>query len=423
MRAIYTTTLISALVACSSGEPATRMDGGSGLGGSGQAANGGSVVSGVAGDTGAGGSGTTGAGDCKVASIAAGGEYACAVLTTGSLRCWGLNDNGQLGTGRAMALSPPDGRNVLTGVMGVGAGSANTCAVTTSGGVRCWGQYRLGTNGFASTTMKDLLSPPTTDILTGAKAIAVGADHACAVMATGALMCWGFNASGQIGDGTFTTRMTPVEVLQNVQAVAVGAEHTCALTTTGGVRCWGADNYRQLGREPGPMSIQGDDPVPPDTDAITDIQSVSAGDHHTCAVTNSGGVRCWGSNEAGQLGVPGLSHLTPPTVDTLTGVKAVAAGRAFTCALMTTGAVRCWGDNGAGQLGDGTTTARATIGGDILSGAQAIAAGVFHACAVMATGSVRCWGYNHDGELGIGFATPMSAVPTADLQGLDGVCP
>jgi len=406
--------------------------GGSGKGVSHIGAGGGSVMTGLAGagggsggTAGSGTAGTGGSGSCQVANISAADGHTCVVLTTGSVRCWGRNDSGQIGNGAAMDLSPPDGRNVLTGARGVGTSIANTCAVTTAGGVRCWGGHLSGVLGLGD-SMMDQLRPPTNDVLTGAQSMAVGENHACALMMTGALRCWGNNFRGQLGDGTFTNRTTPVEVLQNVQAVAAGDQHTCALMSSGGVRCWGSFEYDQLGRQPGPQasSVLFGDPVPPEVDTVTDVQAVSCGGRHTCIVTTAGGLRCWGDNQEGQLGDPTVTaRVAPPDIDTLTDVKAVAAGGLFTCALMNSGAVRCWGDNINGQLGDGTTTRRATIGPDILSGAQGISAGSLHACAVMTTGSVRCWGYNGNGRLGIGFAMPMSTVPTADLQGLDGVCP
>ena len=111
--------------------------------------------------------------------------------------------------------------------------------------------------------------------------------------------CWGFNSTGQLGDGTSTTRPTPAtkDVLTGVQAIAAGGAHTCALTTTGGVRCWGDDFEGQLGdRHTGTSSAK---PLPA---VITGVKAITAGARHTCALTTDGGVRCWGSNSAGQLG-------------------------------------------------------------------------------------------------------------------------
>jgi len=135
-------------------------------------------------------------------------------------------------------------------------------------------------------------------------------------------------------------RSTPPssDVLTDVQAIAAGEYHTCALTQTGGVRCWGDNQYGQLGDGSTVNSS-----TPPSSDVLTGVQAIATGEINTCALMQTGGIRCWGYN----------FDLSPPTNDALTGVKAIAAGFNHTCALMQTGGVRCWGDDVYGQLGDG----------------------------------------------------------------------
>jgi alpha-tubulin suppressor-like RCC1 family protein len=175
------------------------------------------------------------------------------------------------------------------------------------------------------------------------------------------VQCWGVNASGQLGDGTTVGRLTPVPVTSlssGVQAIAVGGLHSCALTTAGATQCWGSNVFGQLGDD---TTISRTTPVPV-IGLGSGVQAVAAGDTHTCAVTMTGALRCWGSNILGELGDgTTIQRLTPVAVTgSGSGVQAVAAGRHNTCALSTGGVVLCWGRNDAGQLGDGTQTQRST---------------------------------------------------------------
>jgi alpha-tubulin suppressor-like RCC1 family protein len=232
----------------------------------------------------------------------------------------------------------------------------------TTGGVRCWGNNMYGQLGDGTTTSRP--TPPPTDVLTGVQAIATGFNHTCALMTTGGVRCWGYNRLGELGDGTTTSRATPppTDVLTGVQAIAAGGGHTCALVTTGGVRCWGSNSHGQLGD--GTWASRS---TPPTTDVLTEVQAIATGVSHACALMTTGGVRCWGANTVvqsiegwqtivtGQLGDGTTTdRSTPPTTDALSGARAIAAGRYHPCALTTTGGVRCWGDNSSGQIGAGS---------------------------------------------------------------------
>ncbi len=353
-----------------------------------------------------------------VKAIAAGSDHTCALTTAGGVKCWGNNGNGGLGDGTYTdRLKPVNVSGLASGISAITAGDEQTCALTTAGGMKCWGYNDLGELGDGTTTDR----PKPVDVsglASGVIAISAGYDHTCA-LTTGGVKCWGANDYGQLGDGTTTEADTPVDVsglASDINAISAGTEHTCALNTGGGVQCWGFNDSGQVGNG---TTDEADTPV--DVSGLASgVSAISAGGIHTCALTDGGGVKCWGSNDLGQLGdgTP-VWRTAPVDVSGLTsGISAIAAGWMFTCALTTGGGVQCWGDNSYGQLGNDTTDTSNTpvdVSG-LSSGVSAISGGEEHTCALTTGGGVKCWGYNASGELGDGTTTER--LTPVDVSGL-----
>lgn len=290
-------------------------------------------------------------------TIAAGGAHTCAVLRDGTVRCWGSNEVGQLGDGRTTTASSTPVRVAgLTGVTAIAAGWTHTCALLSAGTVRCWGRNNLGQLGNG---VSGAISPTPVMVirLTSVTAIAAGGNHTCSVLAGGTVQCWGTNEVGQVGTGSRTTIPSlPVRVvgLTTATAVTAGLAYSCALLGNGTVTCWGNNNVGQLGTgtvTPFPM------PTPVRVVGLTTATQVSAGGDHACARLANSTVQCWGRNTSGQLGTgTTTSSSLPITVPGLTSVVTVAAGTAHTCARLANGTVQCWGQNVSGQLGNATSS-------------------------------------------------------------------
>jgi alpha-tubulin suppressor-like RCC1 family protein len=247
--------------------------------------------------------------------------------------------------------------------------------------------------------------------------LALGGSHTCARIVDGTVSCWGSNASGELGDGTMTSRPTPAVVpdLEGVVALAAGPDHTCAVLASGEARCWGRNTYGQLGDG----TTEGPRLVPTPVSGLTDAIDIAVGDLHTCALRASGAVSCWGRNVSGQLGDGRtIDRAVPGDVLEVTDVVELSVGSEHTCARRGDGVVECWGVNSAGQLGDGSTDNR-WYPTPVLSleGVLEIAASRTHSCARLGSGSVRCWGSNRFGELG----APASLDPASSPQAVAGV--
>jgi alpha-tubulin suppressor-like RCC1 family protein len=355
----------------------------------------------------------------KAVAISAGEKHTCVVTNAGYVNCWGNNEHGQLGDGTMVNSNVPVEVQGMYNVAAVAAGWAHTCVLTRAGGVKCWGYNQNGELGNGKTA--DSSTPvEVSGLATGVVSIGTNEDHTCAVTSDGAVLCWGLNKFGQLGDGTRTSRSVPVEV-QGLDGkagrVAAGWGHTCVLAAAGGVQCWGNNEYGQLGY--GQESSERLTPV-----MVLDLQSgvigISAAGGQTCALILGGAVRCWGNNKYGQLGDgTGEIRRSPVAIESLgQGVAKVVTGWNHTCAVMGNGEVKCWGWNYYGQLGDETKTTRSQPVNvrRLMEDAADIAPGWAHTCATTAAGGVKCWGRNESGQLGDG--TNIDSIVPLAVAGL-----
>ena len=286
-----------------------------------------------------------------VVELATGSTHTCARLNNGNVECWGI---GTMGNGTT-SPAPQATRALLGGpATRITAGIGHSCAVI-DGGAYCWGtdiQGQQGTNNGGARLTPGGVSNAVYDVASAAS----GASHSCVLLADAGARCWGFNIAGECGDGTFQMkRPVPVDVTAldaGILELKAGFSFTCARVSNG-LKCWGANGGGELG-----AGIQSGRSV-----VGVDVVGVTAGltqlalgplAHHACVVQDAGAF-CWGQNSHGQLGDGMLARqLAPVRVMGLSEpVAQLAVGGGHTCALTEPGGVYCWGDNSDGQLGLG----------------------------------------------------------------------
>jgi cysteine-rich repeat protein len=344
------------------------------------------------------------------ATIATGLNHSCAVTSTGGVKCWGFDDQGQLGNGATTGYQyTPTDVVGITNAVAVTAAQYHSCALLSTGGIKCWGLDDQGQLGNGA-TIGYQYAPTDVVGITDAVAVSAGLYHTCAVTRSGGVKCWGMDDQGQLGNGSVTTgyQYAPVDVpgLTDVVDIAASQNHTCAVTRSGGVKCWGMDDQGQLGNG----ATLGYQYSPTDVVGITDAVAVSAGFYNSCAITRSGGVKCWGLDDQGQLGNGAtLGYQYSPTdVVGITDAADITSSQYHTCVITRSGATKCWGLDDQGQLGNGATTTGYQFSPVDVPGAAdavAISSAYYNTCVVTRTGGIKCWGYDNVGQLGNGATT------------------
>jgi len=315
------------------------------------------------------------------------------------------------------------------GAAAIAVGADHACGIaidpgadSLTGGVACWGNNKDAQRGGSG---KDETSVRRVTSLGSAFAVAAGPFHSCAT-ASGDLdqspkgFCWGLGSSGQLGNGGFATATTPVPWTfsqDDIKVVALGNTHTCALWPDDRVYCWGAAADGKLGNGVTENQSVAESLVLTVDDDELFAKHISAKREHTCAVQTTGKVMCWGNNDSGKLGIDSATasaDYATPIAGSIPAASRVAAGAEHTCVLTTSGAVYCWGDSSLGQLGgpankDGDWLPVQVPG---ISDGKAIAAGDNHTCVIGRDKALTCWGSNSKGQLGVDTGSKLfSAAP------------
>jgi cysteine-rich repeat protein len=399
--------------------------------------------------------------DCTISAgavqVIAGDEHVCALFHTGDIKCWGAFESGRLGylnqdqdVGDDETPAEMPFVNVGAPVVQLALGSNFTCVLLDTEEVKCWGSGQHGRTGQGSQadlgTDEEPADIPPIDLGGGTPAfIAAGAEHACAVMQSGELRCWGRNDSGQlglpgvvaVGDDEVPGDVPAIDLGMGVVAdqVAAGADHTCALLDGGGVLCFGGDAQGQLGT-PGPAQTVGDDEAPSASTPVLlgeEAVMIAGRFNHTCVAYDTGTIQCWGDGGAGRLGYGDTNNvgddedvsLATPVDPVGSNPTSFGMGTAHTCVRLGTTQIYCWGEGSNGRLGYGNTT-------DLLMpdamqvnlalplAPRMVTAGREFSCATTEGSEVKCWGRNNRGQLGYGVAWMTDL---ADNEPIDSVGP
>ena len=376
-----------------------------------------------------------------------GGNFSCAVLNDTSIRCWGSNSSGELGSGTVSTVPP--GATLITTVSGLinvkslSLGASHACAVLIDGSVKCW-----GSNGFASgqtyggqlgigSTAPNSPTPVAVNIQ-NVREIAAGNTSTCAVLNTNIGYCWGAaNTSLGTNDDFFSAKPIDTLRLKNYKSLKGGCgitindqidciskvgvpgeifaltgvkqlSHTysnfCAIISSGQVKCWSRTAA-------GTTTVSN----------ITQAVQIAAGFGHYCALEAGGTVKCWLDG----AGFPVATGPTPTLIAGVTGATQIISGEGHSCALLQDSHVKCWGDNGYGQLGDGTKVTSAIVTPvDVLNLSNAISLSSDyssnHTCALTSDEKVKCWGINLNGVLGRGSNLESANSAPQEVVGLSG---
>lgn len=337
------------------------------------------------------------------------GNNSCALLSTGDAKCWGSS------------YGPTPMSMGLTNLTSLSSGFGHTCGVDSSKQLWCWGSNTNLQLGQPSSLSSSFFTGKLFPYFTNVQKVFTGSYSTCAMKADNTVWCFGLNDRGQIGNSFYGTIGTPQQILNSyaVSTLAMGQYHGCAVLTNGQSRCWGANASGLLG---GGYYNTDRNYFPTDPSFLSNMGTITnlTVSHGQVCYTNSDGYNCWGANTA-NIGLNvanafqtfwsylwGTAASTPHIVSSATGAWHM-------CYLYSDGSVKCAGKNEVGQLGNGTLTASNTLVNVTLPGgvtASRISAGLAHTCIDGSDNNVYCWGFSYQGQLGVNapsnyFNTPQ----------------
>ncbi len=384
-----------------------------------------------------------------VVQVSSGDTHTLALKENGTVWAWGNGFNGRLGDGNAVSSPLPvqvvgeAGQGLLEDVVQVGAGSTHSAALKSNGTVWTWGSNGAGRLGDGTTTDRDtpgpVVGPDGEGILKDIVEIAVGQFHNFAIKSDGTVWAWGSNGNGRLGDGTSTSRSTPVQVvgpeeagvLEGVVHIAAGERHSLAVLENGTAWAWGSSFNGRLGtgmiNGPVPAQVLG----PGGEGHLQDVVQIEGGEAHSVALKSDGTVWSWGWNANGRLGDNTTTERTTPVqvvgpqgAGHLENVTRIDLWSRHTTALQDDGSVWAWGNNNQARLGDGTTTERhfpvpvlAPRYDGHLSEAVQATTGERQGFAVLQDGTLVGWGENQGGRIGTG---PLRTLVPERAAGVSG---
>src|SRR5271165_694078 len=289
----------------------------------------------------------------KAKSVAAGANFSLVLMSNGTVKAFGEGASGQLGDGSNLGSDVPVTVSGLTGVSAIAASNYSALALLKNGTVWSWGYNGYGQLGDGEHE-KNSNVPVQVSGLTEVKAIAAEGSHDLALLKSGQVMAWGRNGNGEAGQGTTSPYViaAPVAVPGvSAKAIAAGLYHSLAALKNGTVMAWGYNSSGQLGN-----GTTTETATPQLVPGLTKVASVSAGAYYSLAVLSNGTGESWGENGYGQLGdgdTSGNPSYKPVPIGGLTEVHSLSGGEFFAMALLKSGAVRSWGNGSGGALGNG----------------------------------------------------------------------
>ncbi len=359
--------------------------------------------------------------DCAVTvtQLEAGAEHNCALLSNGTVKCWGSNEYGQLGANTGSLSATPVAVTNLVDVEKLAVGYKHNCALTGAGEVYCWGSNKDGKLGTENVGIDEYSMFPVqvtglaNDDVIG---IAVGGVHSCAMLSNGHMKCWGNNRYGALGSDTgsemYSIDPLTVNEMEDIQLIDLGSDHTCAVSQ-GTASCWGLNFSGTLGPD-----SSGNTSIPVLVPTFDNVVKISLGGYFSCVVLDTvagaGETHCWGYNAYGQIGADPIEiggyDYNPRKVPNISQAEFLSSGWNHSCVIVQDGTVYCWGYNQYGQLGANTEDyySYIPVASTGASGATAVSVGHDHTCALISDGTVKCWGWDQKGQIGDGEASDVS---------------